>query len=396
MTIRVSQYKRRGETIPGTWEIDIRVMLPTGEKHRERVKFSGSTKEGARRWADQRAAFLISHGPQTPEGDREPTPTMSEFAPKFIEWATTERQKPSEIQSKQNILNAHLLPLMGHKRLDELTPLDLQALKTKLKDRKPKTLNNVLAVLSKLLKVAVDFEVIDAPPISAKGKKADAPEMEFYEFDDYAKLVEAAESIGGVHLLVVLLGGDAGLRRGEILALEWDDVDLKRGIITVRRSDYRGEVTAPKGNRSRKVPMTQKLVAALEAHQQVSSGRVLRKGDAEPATAEAVKWWMQAVQRKANVEVNGKLHVLRHTFCSHLAMKGANAVTIKDLAGHQSLETTMRYMHLSPNHKTTAIALLDDRGTKTQNDDAATSSEKGGQGEAERTSPRSPVVEASA
>jgi Phage integrase, N-terminal SAM-like domain len=116
--------------------------------------------------------------------------------------------------SKRNILNAHLIPMMGDKPLDQLTPLDLQALKSKLKGRKPKTLSNVLTVLSKLLKVAVEFEVIDIVPINAKGKKADAPEMQFYEFGEYAKLVEAAESISTQHLLVVLLGGDAGPRRG--------------------------------------------------------------------------------------------------------------------------------------------------------------------------------------
>ena len=64
---------------------------------------------------------------------------------------------------------------------------------------------------------------------------------------------------------MVLLGGDAGLRLGEIIALEWRDVDLQARRLTVQRSDWQGHVTVPKGGRSRQLPMTQRLTAALKA-----------------------------------------------------------------------------------------------------------------------------------
>ena len=57
----------------------------------------------------------------------------------------------------------------------------------------------------------------------------------------------------------------------------------------------------------------------------------------------------------------GAIHVLRHAFCSHLAMQGATAKAIQELAGHRDLTTTQRYMHLSPAHKDAAIRLLDHR-----------------------------------
>lgn len=60
--------------------------------------------------------------------------------------------------------------------------------------------------------------------------------------------------------------------------------------------------------------------------------------------------------------VAGQLHILRHTFCSHLAMKGAPAKAIQELAGHANLSTTLRYMHLSPSARDGAIALLNRRG----------------------------------
>jgi hypothetical protein len=63
------------------------------------------------------------------------------------------------------------------------------------------------------------------------------------------------------------------------------------------------------------------------------------------------------------LRANGGFHILRHTFCSHLAMQGATPKAIQELAGHQDLSTTQRYMHLSPAHKDAAIRLLDRRPT---------------------------------
>jgi integrase len=70
---------------------------------------------------------------------------------------------------------------------------------------------------------------------------------------------------------------------------------------------------------------------------------------------------MQKAQRRAMLPATGAFHILRHTFCSHLAMQGATAKAIQELAGHQDLATTQRYMHLSPAHKDAAIRLLDRR-----------------------------------
>lgn len=75
--------------------------------------------------------------------------------------------------------------------------------------------------------------------------------------------------------LIVLAGGDAGLRLGEIVALEWRDIDLAARRPTVERSDWLGHVTVPKGRRSRQLPMTQRLTAALKTVRHLLGGRVL-------------------------------------------------------------------------------------------------------------------------
>lgn len=72
--------------------------------------------------------------------------------------------------------------------------------------------------------------------------------------------------------------------------------------------------------------------------------------------------WFQKVQRRAGLEPTGNLYVLRHTFGSHLAMKGAGPKDIQELLGHTTLNMTMRYIHLTTAHKERAVALLSRRG----------------------------------
>ena len=116
---------------------------------------------------------------------------------------------------------------------------------------------------------------------------------------------------------------------------------------------------SPKGGRLRYVPLTVRLAAALKKHRHLRAKRVLHQDDAErsPLTQKIVQDWMKRAARRANVKPG--VHILRHTFCSHLAMKGAPARAIQELAGHQDLGTTQRYMHLSPSAIDSAIRLLD-------------------------------------
>ena len=84
--------------------------------------------------------------------------------------------------------------------------------------------------------------------------------------------------------------------------------------------------------------------------------------DGTPVSRDRVIKAIRGAQRVAGLPQAG-VHVLRHTFCSHLAMKGAPARAIQELAGHADLSTTQRYMHLSPAATEDAIRLLDERQT---------------------------------
>lgn len=105
--------------------------------------------------------------------------------------------------------------------------------------------------------------------------------------------------------------------------------------------------------------MTAALHDALKAHQHLRGERVLCCDDGSPATAKMLRCWVAVAQERANLPHAGALHILRHTFCSRLAIAGAPARAIQEATGHADLSTTMRYMHLSKTGRGDAIRLLD-------------------------------------
>ena len=359
MTIKVRAFRSGG------FEVDIRFTYPDGSPFRRRLKAPVESKSAAKRWGEAReATFLREPSPseRPPEEPKKEVETVNDFGPRFIEnYARANRQKASGIASKQSVLRIHLYPRIGNKRLDALTDEDVQALKSALSTKSPKTVNNVLTVLSKLLKVAVKWKVIKTVPCSIELLKVPPPVPKFYEFSQYRALVEAAGKVDTRSLVVTLLGGDAGLRRGEILGLRWIDVDFKRKQLVIQQAVWKGIVDTPKSGRGRVVPLTDALCIALQRQRHLRGERVLYRDDGEPVTEKVLRSYLAAAQRRAGLPATGALHILRHTFCSHLAMRGAPPKAIQELAGHEDLSTTLRYMHLSPSAREGAIKLLNRR-----------------------------------
>ena len=317
MSVTVRPYRRGG------WEVDIRVVLPDDTEHRERRKAPASSKSAAQRWGEDRERHWyhqLTH-PELARGQE--VPTLQEFVPRFLDGhARANRQKPSGIAAKETIGNVHLIPALGTKRLDAITTEAVQQLQHQLRDRAPKTVNNVVTVLNVLLKKAVEWDAIQRMPCTIRLLPIPKGSAGFYDFDEYERLVAAAKATERNAYLIVLLGGEAGLRCGEMMALEWSDVDLGKRQLCVQRSDWKAHVTATKGGRIRYVPLTLRLAAALREHRHLRGARVLCQRDGSPFTQKIVQDHVRRSVRRAQLAKSG-VHRLRHTFCSHLAMRGA-------------------------------------------------------------------------
>jgi integrase len=191
------------------------------------------------------------------------------------------RNKPTEVKSKQGCYECHIKEAFGHLKLDEIGAGEVAAFRASLVEKElgEKRINNVLAVLSKPLKYAADCELIaKAPKIGLF--KVERPEIEAWDFEQYARILASAKDEGPEWYVATCLAGEGGLRSGEVKAVRWrEDVDLIARTITVNQQTCHGETTTPKGRTRRTIPMTSTLEWALRRLEVVRDGYVVRNLD---------------------------------------------------------------------------------------------------------------------
>jgi integrase len=157
----------------------------------------------------------------------------------------------------------------------------------------------------------------------------------------------------------VLLALNTGLRRGELLQLQWRDVDLTRKLLTVR-----GE--GAKTGQTRHVPLNSEIASVLKnwnARDAESEWFVFSGNSTTAPLTEARRAW-RGVLRTAKIK-SFRFHDLRHTFASKLVMAGVDLNTVRELLGHRKISMTLRYAHLAPEHKADAVERLVSKGSPT-------------------------------
>jgi integrase len=205
-----------------------------------------------------------------------------------------------------------------------------------------------------MLAVAQEWRLIAHVP-AIKWMRVPKPRFDFLRFDEASRLLAAVDEDWRAMVTVAVR---TGLRQGELLALRWDEVDLNARKLTVRFSAWKGKIGSPKSGRARELPLTPETVALLSKLCRRESGFVFCKADGSPFTKGECKHPLWRACRTAGLRRIG-WHVLRHTFASHLVMRGVPLKAVQELMGHATIEMTMRYAHLSPEMRTDSVDLLD-------------------------------------
>jgi integrase len=287
-------------------------------------------------------------------------PTIKEFSPRF-EAEYLPRSKPSERRSKKSIINGKggLIAFFGPQRLDEIDQSHVNKYVASMEHLSTKTVNNKLTVLATMLRYAgpSGCKLIAETELSFHIESM-SPDIIAVPAEDVAKLLAASRSRWMD--VAVLLASEAGLRVGEIRGLQWGD--LKGGQLTVRRAiDQAGNVTTPKHDKRRSVPVSPALAAALGKLPR-SGLWVLANADGTPFTYDDALHALNALYVAASVTVpvsetgvTMPWHSLRHTFGTELAARGIPVPVIKELMGHASIATTMRYVTVTGSQLDAAI-----------------------------------------
>lgn len=314
------------------------------------------TKRGAEEYERQLRQALLAKTFAREVQSPKVAPTLSTFSKDFIETYAMTNNKPSEVEAKRVSFRLHLLPALGQSRLDQIGVKEIEQYKAQklAENLSPKTINNHLTMLRRLLVVAVEWGQLGAVPPIRWLAVPDA-EFDFLDFEEAERLVAAAD---GEWRAMIVLGLKGGLRQGELLALRWEDVDLVVGRMLVRRAVARGKIGTPKSGRSREVAIGKNAVAALRQHRHLHGELIFSRSDGALLTKGECKWPLWRACKRAGIRRIG-WHVLRHTFASHLVMRGAPLKAVQELLGHATIEMTMRYAHLSPDVRQKAAELLD-------------------------------------
>ncbi len=341
------------------WEYHLKLVLPNGEFFEERKKSPVNGKVNTQRFAEERAAHAIRASVAPAAAAKKEVPTVSEFQEQFMTYSRT-NNKPSTVYAKEWILEVHLVPFFGAMKLDAIGLAEIEKYKAgKLADGLlKKSINNHLTALRKLLNLAVEWNVIDkAPKVRGFNEKHDyVSEDEYLTFEEADRFLRAAAPEWRTFLVVAL---KTGLRVGELLALQWQDVDLVAAHLIVRRTLWNGQEGPPKGGRNRKVPLSDVALAALKAHRHLRGPYGFCDETGKRLSHSMVKDVVPSTCTRAKLSKRITTHGLRHTFASHLVMRGASLKAVQELLGHESIEMTLRYSHLTPDVKRDAVRLLD-------------------------------------
>lgn len=256
--------------------------------------------------------------------------TVARFADQYMEWAKQNKRSWRRDDGTMKILTRSL----GTLRLTELTPARIEDYrKQRLKEVEPATVNRDIALLKKMLSLAVQWELIEVSPLRRFAMlKEPAPRSPVLSASDEKALLDGSK--GYLHELIVLALA-TGARQGELLALTAGDIDFGQGVLVIRDS---------KSGDSRRVPLAASILERLKPFSDKPADTPVLALRGERVSGSTAS---QAFRRlAARTKVNLVFHDLRHVAATRMLSKGAGLLQIATLLGHRTLAMSRRYSHV--------------------------------------------------
>lgn len=274
-------------------------------------------------------------------------PRMSDLCDRFMDEYVRRKLKPSTQSTYECLIRLHIKPRLGKKRVEEVTTADVQSLHTAMAST-ARNANFTVAVIRKMMEWAVTAGLRDDTqnPAARVGRYRENKRNRFLSETEFAHLwqvLDEVESEGqrtdavlAIRLLLL-----TGRRRGEILGLRWENVDLDAGRL--RLSD--SKVGAYTFNLAPEVVQLLSEEKRRRGQSAGAGGYVIRGRDPDCPLQGLQKFWERLRKRAGIPDV--RLHDLRHTYASFAAAAGYDLLRIKEMLGHRTIQTTQRYAHLT-------------------------------------------------
>ena len=367
----------------GQWTAQLTIGVNPQTKKPKRKSFYGKTRGAVK----QKMEDYLDEFEKGIDIETAQSLTFGEWLLQYLELYKKTKLRTSTYESYlMNIIN-HIIPELGDTCLSELKTSDIQTLYNKLRNtgKAPATIHKIHNIINQSLDKAVETRLIPWNPDKAterlpvKNNKGDAMnEQDMDKFmDEVDKLTDRWRAA-----FYILLG--TGMREGEVLSLEWSDIDLETGIIkiskTLSTTKTNGlEVNPPKTDSSAtEVPIPDVAIEALKKHKISQLAWALKQGDkfknktkdGRPiyafASNRGTYTWPRNFRRKYDEVITKagiehiKLHSLRHTFATRLLEQGEDIRVVQELLRHSNIKTTASiYAHVTPKIKKKAAHKMD-------------------------------------
>jgi len=318
--------------------------------------------------------------------------TFGEYAKDWFDGHVATNLKPSSKRGYESLLDNLILPTLKDRPLAAITREEVKDLcfsllqegrkhPKKTGDKKVKdptlsarTVVYAVRTISAIYNHAIEDGIVQANPALRPGRfikvGSRREKVDILSPAEGDLVLKTAEKYYNRTFPLLLCAMRTGMRQGELIALEWGDIDWNGNFIEVRRSTWRGITGTPKSGKTRRVDMNDRLKAVLQQHQTRVKAEALKAGVAVPAqvfvTDELtpydgvnVRKRFEVVLRKAKLR-KIRFHDLRHSYASWLIANKESLAYVRDQLGHHSIQITVDlYGHLVPGENREAVNRLD-------------------------------------
>lgn len=307
-----------------------------------------------------------------------PIDTFETYAREWLRTAAL-NLKASTVRFYTDNLENHVFGTLGTRPIGSISRKDVRELiaATREKGLKINTVRGISRTVSAFLSQAVEDEHLPANPALRLGKylrRGDEPKPQIDPFtrEEVAHIVATAAKEFPEWHAWMLTALRTGLRLGELLALQWGDIDWHGGYIQVRQNLVGGKLTTPKNHQCRRVDLSRQLRGTLRLWRRRKSAEWLKIGKPRPVWVFStivgtpfdesnVRKFHSQILEKAGLR-HRRIHDMRHTFASLLIQQGESLVYVKEQMGHASIQITVDiYGHLVPGGNRAAVDRLDDQ-----------------------------------
>ncbi len=335
-------YQRKTKDGKVRWYLDYR---DAGGKRVQRVAGRAVTQEDA--FLALKRAVFHEHYRELGIPEISQKAKFSEFSRMYLEnYAKINKRSWRDDQYR---LEANMIPFFGNSDLQEITPLMIEQYRRgRLESGVTKsTVNRETALLKKMFNVAMNWSLAQRNPVLGikMFSERDGLKERILAYDEEARFL--AECPAFLQPIVVM-ALHTGMRRGEILNVKWDQIDLEKRIVQVKHT---------KNGKDRLIPINESLFSVLASLKRQAIGDLVFPNPQTGKPYTEVKKSFKLACKKAGLS-GIRFHDLRHTFASRLIAAGVDLVTVRDLLGHFSVTVTQRYTHPGNGQKIQAVALL--------------------------------------